>query len=266
MSSDELTSGTHSSKPLVAVISTDGPDRGRVLGHVAMLGYEASGFDTAADFEQSGRTARAAIVCFRVSTATACIPAIPKPTRGCRVLVLSDLEDEQHIIETLDAGAHQLFHIDDSPRVLQARLDAALRRHDPVLGGAMAVAPFRFELAHRRVTLDGKIVDLSPKEFDLAFYLFSNRGRVVTNAELLTSVWSLPQDIDTRRIDTAACRVRKKMNLGEHTGWVLRRFRREGYGLYWDSRDAALELPAAVERRESDDEASEGSSYEYDQA
>lgn len=259
MFSDEPTPSVDTGKPLVAVVAADGPDRGRVTGMVAMLGYEAQGFNSAEDFERSERHARAVIVCFRVAMARAPVPAIPRPARPCRILVLSDLDSEQHIIDTLDSGAHQIFHLDEAPRILNARLEAALRRHDPILGGSMSVAPFRFELAHRRVTLDGKLVDLSPKEFDLAFYLFSNRGRVVTNAELLTSVWSLPQDIDTRRIDTAACRVRKKMSLGEHTGWVLRRFRREGYGLYWDSRDAAVELPEAVERRDqssqADDEA-----------
>jgi len=95
----------------------------------------------------------------------------------------------------------------------------------------MEVDPFTFDLEKRQVWLNKELVNLSPKEYEFANYLFSNRDRVVVNSELMTSVWSLPPAMDARRIDTAACRVRKKMQLDERTGWSLKRLRRVGYEL-----------------------------------
>ena len=53
----------------------------------------------------------------------------------------------------------------------------------------------------------------------------------MATSELLTSIWSLPASMDTRRIDTAACRVRKKLRLNASDGWELNRIRRVGYRL-----------------------------------
>ena len=176
---------------------------------------------------------------------------------GARTLAFTAANDEATIVAALEAGARQVFRTDESERVTLARIEAALRRPVSDQSPVLRVAPFTFDLARRLVLLDGEPLDLSPKEFNLAYYLFGHRGRVVTNAELLTSVWSLPHGIDSRRIDTAVCRVRRKMHLGSDSGWVLRRFRREGYGLYQDSRDVsrvggAVE-PWGEERRGADD-------------
>lgn len=166
--------------------------------------------------------------------------------RGVRVIVFTDCDEESVIVDALDAGARQVFRADESDRVMVARLAAALRQPVSRRLETLSIAPFAFDLARRQVRLWGADLDLSPREFDLAYYLFEHRGRVVTNAELLTSVWSLPQTIDSRRIDTAVCRVRRKMHLGSDSGWVLRRFRREGYGLYQDSRDVSRGPAEAV--------------------
>ena len=175
---------------------------------------------------------------------------------GTRVLAFTDSHAEAVIVAALDAGARQVFRADEPERVLLARLGAALRQPVSRSPETLSIAPFAFDLARRQVRLREATLDLSPREFDLAYYLFEHRCRVVTNAELLTSVWSLPQSIDSRRIDTAVCRVRRKMHLGSDSGWVLRRFRREGYGLYPDSRDVARPGDAAggAERRGATDE------------
>lgn len=249
MSAEEPAPLVAPSEPAIAVIAADAADRALYTELVTDLDFVCRSYTSAQAFDDAGESARALLICFRVETATTRVPAFPESARGCRVLVLSDLAEERHIVETLDSGAHHLFQIDEPANIMRARLSAALRRHDRVRNGTMAVPPFSFELAHRRVSIDDRALELSPKEFDLAFYLFANRGRVVTNGELLTSVWSLPQDIDTRRIDTAACRVRKKMELGDRTGWVLRRFRREGYGLYSDTRETESPVSTTTEER-----------------
>lgn len=156
---------------------------------------------------------------------------LPNQLLGKRVIVLSDCMDEQTIVAMLNDGAHHCFDLRESPRILQARLTAALRRHGRSRGRSLVLGEICFDVQKRRVTRAGHVIELSPKEYELAFFLFSNHERIVENGELLTSIWNLPVGMDTRRIDTAACRVRKKLGLTADNGWELKRLRRIGYRL-----------------------------------
>ena len=227
-----------SEHPEIALIAAGPVDAERLGRLLKAFGRSADLFESPADFDRREPRTDAVLVCHRAASTSIPVPRLPQRLRGLRVIVVSDRDDEPHVVEVLSSGAHHLFHFNDSDAVLGARLEASLRRHAAVRDAALSISPFRFDLARHRALLNAEALDLSPREFDFAYYMFAHRGRLVTNAELLTSVWSLPQGIDTRRIDTAACRVRKKMQLDDRTGWVLRRFRREGYGLYGDSRSA----------------------------
>lgn len=225
-------------KPPVALIGAVTADGERLRRLLAPLGRTVLGYDSPVEFDRDMPQTDAVLLCHRYRHDATPVPRLPGRLRGLRMIVLSDRDEELHVVETLISGAHHVFRFDESDTVLSARLEAGLRRHSETRDAALAIAPFRFDLTRHRALLDSRPLDLSPREFDFAYYMFAHRGRLVTNGELLTSVWSLPQNIDTRRIDTAACRIRKKMQLDERTGWVLRRFRREGYGLYGDSRTA----------------------------
>lgn len=172
----------------------------------------------------------ATIVCHRACSSMP-EPGVPHVARGSRVVVISDCTSEKAVVQALESGAHHYFNIQESPAILQVRLEAALRQHARTPQRFMDVGPFRFDLLKRQVFVNQQVVSLSPKEYEFAHYVFSNRDRVVENNELMTSVWTLPSEMDSRRIDTAACRVRKKMQLGPDTGWYLRRLRRVGYRL-----------------------------------
>ena len=217
----------------IQVIAADPADRRLMAELLAESGLRAADGDLR---EPAGHGPHATIVCHRTTSATP-VPILPDATvdRG-RVVVFSDCSSEQAVIETLEAGAHHYFDIDEPRRLLQTRLAAALRSHFRCFQSELLVPPFRFDPSKRRVWRDGRPVGLSPKEFDLAFYLFSNRGRTVGNHELMTAVWSLPRTMDSRRIDTAACRVRKKMELDRTDRWYLRRLRGQGYLLTTDTR------------------------------
>jgi len=148
-----------------------------------------------------------------------------------RIIVLSDCVREETVVRFLDAGARHFFQLHESDVILQARLEAGLRQHRRVYLRSIVEGDIHFDVQKRKVTRAEQPIDLSPKEFEFACHLFSRLGKVVKNAELMTSVWSLPADMDTRRIDTAACRVRKKLRLSRDHGWELKRVRRVGYRL-----------------------------------
>lgn len=162
---------------------------------------------------------------------TPTMACLPEQLRQRRVIAVSDCAAEGTVVSLLLGGADQCFYLNESPRVLSERIQAALRHHGRRASHQLTLGDIHFDIDRRLVTLCGQVVDLSPKEFQLAYYLFSHRGRIVDNGELMTSIWSLPATMDTRRIDTAACRIRKKLQLSGDSGWWLKRVRGVGYRL-----------------------------------
>jgi len=175
------------------------------------------------------------IVCHRFGEQTP-MPCLPKGKIPPRLIVLSDCDTEQTIVDTLENGAHHYFNISEPDQILAARLAAAMRNHHYHSIDVLEVFPFKFFVERRKVTHNDKLIHLSPREFALAYFLFSNSSRVVHDTELMVSIWTLPSSMDSRRIDTAICRIRKKMDLYENaSGWNLQRLRQVGYQLLYDN-------------------------------
>ncbi len=109
------------------------------------------------------------------------------------IIVLSAKGEEKTKIEALDLGADDFvtkpFGIDE----LFARVRAALRRsaasQSDNTAKALEVGVFRADLEKRRVTVEGREVHLTPKEFDLPAYFMNNAGKVLTHRTLLAAVW-----------------------------------------------------------------------------
>jgi len=148
-----------------------------------------------------------------------------------RVIVLTAHRSESDIVKFYNAGARHVLNIDEAPSLLRVRLCAALRLHSTTADKVLTIGDIQLDIRKRKVLRKGVTVTLSPKEFDFAHHIFSNIEKPVSNVALMTSVWSLPPHMDTRRIDTAACNVRKKLGLAKGEEWELRRVRRVGYKL-----------------------------------
>jgi len=184
-------------------------------------------------------TSDVVIVCHRYSEQSP-VPELPIAGAPSRLIVLSDCNTEQTIVDTLENGAHHYFDISESAPILTARLAAAMRSHQYNSIDVLEVFPFKFFVERRKVTHNGKLIHLSPREFALAYFLFSNNSRVVFDSELMVSIWTLPSSMDSRRIDTAICRIRKKMNLYQNaSGWNLQRLRQVGYQLLHENTQAS---------------------------
>ena len=172
---------------------------------------------------------KAIIICHRLS-AQSPFPRFPIKYNTSRLVVLSDCSQEETIVESLRAGAHHYIDLHASEQELTARVSAALRCHLQRDCRTLDIEPYKFNLDNRTVSYENCLLDLSPREFELAYYLFSNRNRTVTDSELMRSVWTLPPTVDTRRIDTSICRIKKKMKLNRVVSkWKIARFRQEGY-------------------------------------
>jgi two-component system KDP operon response regulator KdpE len=109
------------------------------------------------------------------------------------IIVLSVRGEEQPKVEALDSGADDYVTKPFNMNELVARVRAGLRRAARPLqdenASKIEAGDFRIDLTTRVVSVRGREVRLTPKEFDLLCYLAKNPGRVITHHTLLASVW-----------------------------------------------------------------------------
>ncbi len=149
------------------------------------------------------------------------------------VLFCSQRGSEEDIVRALESGADDYMEKPLSQRELVARVGALQRRM--LLGRSnsqsLEFAPYTIDLANRTISLNGNVIDLTQKEYDLAVFLFKNLGRAISRGHILDTVWGMSPDLNTRTVDTHISRLRKKLQLGNETGWILTSIYQHGYRL-----------------------------------
>lgn len=105
------------------------------------------------------------------------------------IIVLSVRDHERSKVEALDAGADDYVTKPFSIQELLARVRAHLRRAPERTETAIATGDFVVDVTAHSVTVQGKEVHLTPKEFDLLAHLARHPGKVLTHRALLTAVW-----------------------------------------------------------------------------
>jgi len=150
------------------------------------------------------------------------------------VLVLSVREHERSKIEAFDAGADDYVTKPFGIQELLARVRAHLRRAPERTTSAIEAGDFVIDTDAHSVSVQGKFIHLTPKEFDLLFHLARNSGKVMTHRALLTAVWGAQSAHQPEYLRVFVGQLRKKLE-GE-TGrqyiqtepWVGYRFSPEG--------------------------------------
>jgi two-component system KDP operon response regulator KdpE len=151
------------------------------------------------------------------------------------VLVLSVREHERSKVEALDAGADDYVTKPFSIQELLARVRAHLRRAPERTTAALEAGDFVVDALAHTITVQGKPIHLTPKEFDLLLHLARNAGKVMTHRALLTVVWGAQSAHQPEYLRVFVGQLRKKLE-GE-TGrqyiqtepWVGYRFIPEGW-------------------------------------
>ncbi len=128
------------------------------------------------------------------------------------ILVLSAVGDEREKVRALDAGADDYVTKPFGNEELLARLRAVLRRagEDPT-EPAIEVDGLVVDVAAHRVVRDGEEVHLTPIEFDLLRVLAVNRGRLVTQRQLLREVWGPGYETETHYLRVHVAHIRAKI-------------------------------------------------------
>jgi two-component system KDP operon response regulator KdpE len=151
------------------------------------------------------------------------------------VLVLSVRDHERSKVEALDAGADDYVTKPFGIQELMARIRAHLRRAPERTSAAIEAGDFVVDAAAHTITVQGKPVHLTPKEFDLLLHLARNAGKVMTHRALLTAVWGGQSAHQPEYLRVFIGQLRKKLEM--ETGrqyiqtepWVGYRFVPEGW-------------------------------------
>ena len=151
-------------------------------------------------------------------------------TSDVPIIFVTSRQAEEDIVQALRAGADDYLAKPVRQHELLARLYALARRAQPE-AEILRCPPYTFDTSAREVTMNDEPVKLTEKEYELAVFMFKNRGRVLSRQHLLTSVWGTSADLNTRTVDTHASRLRKKLRLLASERWKLTSIYQHGYRL-----------------------------------
>lgn len=148
-----------------------------------------------------------------------------RQTSQVPIIMLTAKGDERDELQGFQLGVDEYITKPFSPKILVARVEAVLRRTNQAeetelleYGGIVVD-----KTAHS-VTIDGKPVDLSFKEFELLTYFMENKGIALSREKILNHVWNYDYFGDARTIDTHVKKLRSKMgDKGEYikTVWGM---------------------------------------------
>ncbi len=151
------------------------------------------------------------------------------------ILMLTARDDESDKVLGLDLGADDYITKPFSMRELLARVRASLRRTEmqeaSAAGEVVAVGGLAIDIGRHIISVDGRPLELTPKEFDLLVFMARNRGLVFTREHLLQKIWGYDYPGDTRTVDVHIRWLREKVEKDPSKPEVIVTVRGVGYKL-----------------------------------
>ena len=143
------------------------------------------------------------------------------------VLMLSARGEEYDKLFGFEIGIDDYVVKPFSPKELMMRVDAIMSRYKKIRGAesdadsheVFEIGELRADLTARVVTVGGKRVDMSPKEYDLLFYLIKNKNVALSREKLITEVWGYDYYGDDRTLDTHIKLLRR--SLGDSAKYIV---------------------------------------------
>ena len=121
------------------------------------------------------------------------------------VIMLSARGEEYDKLFGFEVGADDYVTKPFSPKEVKARIAAVTKRHKPGMPASRELLKFEgleIDMQGRNVYVDGEKLDLTPKEYELLFYLVKNNGIALSREKLLSDVWGFDFYGDDRTVDT----------------------------------------------------------------
>lgn len=127
------------------------------------------------------------------------------------IIMLTARESEEDQLMGLENGADNYITKPFLLRVLKAHIEALLKRVSPVSAEDIQKGALHIEPEYRKAYMDGKLLNTTPKEFDLLLYFIQNENVVLTREAILDAVWGFDYDGGIRTVDTVVKQLRRKM-------------------------------------------------------
>ena len=135
------------------------------------------------------------------------------------IIMLTAKGGENDELNGFELGVDEYIAKPFSPKILVARVEAILRRTNQTAEAqTLTAGAITVDQAAHMVTIDGKPVELSYKEFELLTYFIENAGIALSREKILNSVWNYDYFGDARTIDTHVKKLRSKM--GSHGDYI----------------------------------------------
>ncbi len=140
------------------------------------------------------------------------------------IIMLSARGEEYDKLNGFSLGIDDYVVKPFSPKELMMRIDAVMKRYNSVAqknesNEVFAIDGLRVDLSARIVYIDSAPVDMSPKEYDLLFYMIKNKNIALTREKLICEVWGYDYYGDDRTLDTHIKLLRK--SLGDYSKFIV---------------------------------------------
>ncbi len=127
------------------------------------------------------------------------------------IIMLTAKSDERDELLGFELGVDEYVTKPFSPKILVARIEAILRRSNAFDEGVTEIGGISIDKTAHTVKIDGQMIDLSVKEFELLSYFIINKGVALSREKILNNVWNYDYFGDARTIDTHVKKLRSKM-------------------------------------------------------
>lgn len=128
------------------------------------------------------------------------------------VLFLTAKTETQDIVRGLDAGASDYMTKPFEFSELMARLRVMLRTQNPVNENVINCGSLVVDMNNRQAIRDGKVIDLTVREYAILEYLARNRNVVVTREQIRVNIWNIDDDVNSNVIDVYIRYLRRKID------------------------------------------------------
>ncbi len=147
-----------------------------------------------------------------------------RKTKNTPIIMLSARGEEYDKINGFELGVDDYVVKPFSPKELMLRIDAIMKRTSRAaaptpVNEVVEIGGLRADITARLVYVNGERVEMSPKEYDLFFYMLRNRNIALSREKLITEVWGYDFYGDDRTLDTHIKLLRK--SLGEYSRLIV---------------------------------------------
>ena len=127
------------------------------------------------------------------------------------IIMLTARGEEQDELFGFELGVDEYISKPFSPKILVARVEAILKRTETINKDVKDIGGIVIDSQGRTVTVDGELIDMSLREYELLVYLIQNQGIALSRDKILNNVWNYDYYGDSRTIDSHIKKIRHKL-------------------------------------------------------